>query len=247
MSNHNHDPQHHKASSHPKRRLSRFGGQSVPLSTSGTGRQILYRCPICHHLWLQDGPTCTLRLSADQVRTKAASLHADLGHLPQMVCRLCLFEAGGSSFHIDEYRSASGSVGYGFAWEHAAGMRLQAGIRAVSTLSDPVGPADVPLEEETLCAVLSWFANLETSLEVRVFSEAENVALCQDNPAGEGQQWKALCLVQVCPPLADLAVVVLAETLPADAPLNPATLIAFWKALAVLMRAHITGEGASLT
>jgi hypothetical protein len=243
MSNHyGHKRQHHEGSSQRERRLSRFGGQSVPLSTSGTGRQILYRCPLCQHPWLQDGPTCTLRLSADKVRAKVESLHADPEHLPQMVCRLCLFEAGGSSFHIDEYRPATGLVSYGLVWEHAAGMSLQAVIRPLSTLADPLGPADVPLKEETLHAVLSWLADLDTAIEVRLFSMAENALLNRHMPVQSGWQWQALCLVQPCPPLADLAVVVLAEALPADTPLKPEPLVTLWKALASVMLAHLTGR-----
>jgi hypothetical protein len=231
-----------KASPPPGRRLARFGGQAVPVSSSGTGRQVLYRCPICLYSWLQDGRMSHLRLSPARLITEARRLGADLEHLPNVICRLCLFQAGISSFQVDEYHTASATVGYGFDWEYPAGMHLQAAIRAVSTLEAPVEPADVPLQEDTLSAVLSWLADLQDRLDMHVFSDAENALLAHDNPAGEGRQWKALSFVLMCPPLSDLAGVVLSMALPQDEFLDPETVIAFWRTLAAAVREHITTE-----
>ena len=91
-----------------------FGGQRAPLASGGVGVRILYRCPTCQRIWLQDGKSVVLDADAEQVARFAQECRADLEQLPQLACRLCLWKNGGGSVSIDEY---GGGDGFGFCWE----------------------------------------------------------------------------------------------------------------------------------
>jgi hypothetical protein len=149
-----------------------------------------------------------------------------------MLCRLCLFRLGIGSLQIDAFAPHEG---YGLVYEEpTTGRRRQAAIRTVRTLSQPVGAADVPTNEEELRAVLVWLAGLDPTLSVRLFSESENHLFLHDNPAGTDRHWKAFSFVQPCPPLSDGVVVVLLSALLPHESLNPVEEITFWQSLAAL-------------
>jgi hypothetical protein len=50
--------------------------------------------------------------------------------------------------------------------------------------------------------------------------------------------------VLACPPLVDLAVVVLSTAVPHEEPLDPEELLALWQQLAVVIREHMTNDHA---
>src|SRR5581483_2928400 len=81
-----------------------LGGQDAPPASDGVGVQVLYRCPVCQRIWLQDGSSVILDLRPDQVEFLARHVSADLARLPTSPCRLCVWRTGGASISIDEYQ-----------------------------------------------------------------------------------------------------------------------------------------------
>ncbi|GHO98670.1 hypothetical protein KSF_087180 [Reticulibacter mediterranei] len=222
----------------PKRRFRIFGGQSAPISTDGKGRQILYRCPSCSKVWLQDGPKPLLDLAAQMLAPLAERLQADLEHLPLMPCRLCLLKLNAGSLEIDAYPES----GYGLNYEEPGGRRLQLGIRPVKLLSHPMqGAAEIPTNEQELLALLLWFAGLDSSLSVRLFSQQENEILSREPPAPD-RRWKGLSFVLPCPPLRDAVIVMILSALPVEVPLDAQETILLWKLLTALKAAAMIHE-----
>jgi hypothetical protein len=224
----------------PEQRFNPFGGQSTPISSDGKGRQILYRCPSCSKVWLQDGPKPILDLAVEQLPPLAQRLQADLEHLPLMPCRLCLLKLNAGSLEIDAFPERSG---YGLNYEEPEGRRLQLGIRPVKSIFHPVqGAAEVPTNEPEVLALLLWFAGLDSSLSVRLFSQEENEILSRTEPPAPDRQWKGLSFVLPCPPLGDAVIVMLLSTQRAEEKLDPQELIIFWQLVAALKVAAMLYE-----
>jgi hypothetical protein len=226
-------------------------GQTVPPASSGVGKQVLYRCPMCQHLWLQDGYQVRQRLSPEEITTQVLRLSVDQTRLPLATCRLCLFQAGSGAFEFDEYRETS-IIGYGINWEAAepVGAHAQATILAESSMRPQMVP-DVVRDPKLARAVLTWLHQARVFPCVHVLDEQECAQIAINNPAGHGMtgterwQWKGALFRLPCPPLGGAAIILLAFAQPPEQPLDIAGLVSLWQELAALaLEGRFSGEQA---
>lgn len=225
--------------------LAFLGGQTAPLSTSGIGRRVLYRCPTCQRVWYQDGSRQRLDLEAHERMQFAQELSANLEALPLSTCRLCVVRNAGCVIDIDEYGSTDGKgKGFGFNWEapEPVGAHLQAGIISSAWLvrQHKLEP-DIVTTPKRLRAVLRWFTEITHFPLMVLFTEDHSDILARTNPPGFGMtgtahwQWKGGLFRLPCPPLRDDALVSLSIALPRTEPLDIQELIHLWQMLAEVM------------
>ena len=230
-----------------KEPLDRPGDQKTPRASDGVGIKRLNRCPACQRIWLQDGPNSALELSPDRLQTLAHELQADLNHLPQATCRLCLYRAGYGATEIDEYGQGKG---FGFSWEYVQPEPLHAMLTILSLpwLQRQHQAAILPnvvTHPQTMRAVLSWFVELLPPSRVVPLPGEMLTLLAQRNspgchqPGTQGWTWKGWqCLVN-CPPLHGPAQLVAVIAGPARDKPSFAEVFPVWQALA-----HVTLLGA---
>lgn len=232
-------------SARSRRVLQMLGNQSAPAASSGFGRRVLYRCPTCKRVWLQDGARRQLELSERDLAHLVRDLSARLDVLPVAPCRLRVFRARTGVMEIDEYGRKDGDGrGFGLNWEapEPVGAHLLATIVARSWLVRQTRLApDILTSPARLRAVLCWLSEAKSFPLGIVLTEVESAELARTNPPGFGMagtadwQWRGGIFQLPCPPLRDEAIVSLAIALPPREPLEIPELIAFWQALAELL------------
>ena len=228
-----------------RRVLQLLGGQSAPVASSGTGRRVLYRCPTCQRVWLQDGARRQLEVSERELALLVRDLSARLDVLPVEPCRLCVFRARTGVMEIDEYGSRDGDGrGFGLNWEapEPVGAHLLATIVARSWLLRQTRLApDILTSPTRLRAVLRWLTEASAFPLGMVLTEVESAELARSNPPGFGMegttdwQWKGGIFQLLCPSLRDEAIVSLAIALPPCEPLAIPEVIAHGPPLAELL------------
>jgi hypothetical protein len=233
------------------RRIQAALRQTAPHASSGPGRIVLYRCPLCQHPWLMNGERPILRPDASTLALWQTRLQADLERLPLAVCRLCGFAQGTGILQIDEYDEGKA---YGLNWEAETpkGAHLFAMIAGMRWLSRKPSPemlkealSPIILAQEIYTAVMRWLADeLRTRQHfpcVHVLSEEDSRQLARGNPPGHGAsgtrdwRWMGGVFLLECPPLHDEVLLTLGIALPAQEPTNLPLLLATWQQLAALI------------
>lgn len=215
------------------------------MASSGVGRQLLYRCPECQRVWLQDGARRQLEFADGELEQIARSLSAQMEILPLALCPLCAWKKQMSMVYIDEYGSQDGDgKGFGLVWEapEPVGAHLQAAILSQSWfLRHPWPSPDIITSHTRLRAVLCWLHETTQFPLVSQLTEDMSAWLAAGSPPGLGMtgtenwRWRGGLFQLPCPPLRDEALVLLAIALPQREVLVPADLIALWQTLAELL------------
>jgi hypothetical protein len=237
----------------PSRILQFLGGQSASISSSGSGRRVLYRCPSCNRIWLQDGPRWQFDLKGHELTQLVQELSANLDILPAATCRLCLFQRATGAVEIDEYGSKDGDgKGFGVNWEapEPIGAHLLATIVARSWLARQTSLVpDIVTTPKRLRAVLRWLVETTHFPLLTLLAERDSAELARTNPPGFGMagtetwQWKGAIFQLPCRPLRDEAIVTLAIALPRTEPLDLQNLVMLWQSLAeLILLGHVGGE-----
>jgi hypothetical protein len=222
-----------------------LGGQSAPISSSGLGRRVLYRCLSCNRIWLQDGSRWEFDLQGHKLAQLVQELSANLDALPVSTCRLCLFQTVTGAVEIDEYGNKDGDgKGFGVNWEapEPVGAHLLATIVARSWLARQTNLVpDIVTTPKRLRATLRWLMETTHFPLLTVLTEEDSAELAQTNLPGFGMagtetwQWKGAIFQLPCQPLHDEAVITLAIALPHTELLDLQNLIALWQSLAELI------------
>src|SRR5512146_486819 len=236
----------------PFRSCDFLGGQQAPRASDGIGIKLLYRCPSCQRIWLQDGSRIHLDLGEDQVAALAQEVSADLAALPAGTCRLCLYRAGGGAIEVDEYGKGAG---YGFSWECPAPQVTHAIVTMLSSrwlarLTHPRATLpDVVTRPQTMRAVLAWFVELLPPQRLNVLDPDLLQLLLHANPPGFGQpgtehwRWYGGTCVVPCPPLGGPAQILLAQALPVTKRQEVAQVFSTAQSLALLaLHGSVAGE-----
>jgi hypothetical protein len=236
---------HHIPPTRSQRILTLFGGQVAPLSASGIGRRVLYRCSVCQRVWYQDGSQRQLDLAEPELTQLVQELSANLETLPLATCRLCILREAHCVIEMDEYGNTDGNgKGFGFNWEapEPVGAHLLATVVSLSWLAQqPQFTPDIITTPARLRAVLRWLSETTHFPPMMLFTERESLALAQTNPPGFGMigtdhwQWKGGMFQLFCPPLRDEALVSLAIALPRTEPLEMSTVIQCWQNVAEII------------
>lgn len=210
-----------------------LGGQCAPLASHGTGVRILYRCPDCQRIWLQDGRSVILDVTAEQVARLAREVRADPNHLPASACRLCLWKNGNGVISVDEYGAGEG---FGICWE----IRQPVLIHAISALQSQKIAACFDIHPDVLTQVSTFRAVLDSAQRAPQPALQELPrALCrwqaQELPPGLGQpgwHWQGWCFTVCCPPLDHETVVTfMVASPPKQQRIAPSTAFALWQRL----------------
>lgn len=218
------------------RSFEHLGGQSAPLASNGVGVRVLYRCDLCHRLWLQDGKTAILDLSAEQVQTVATAVSADLEHLPVTTCRLCLWRTGGNAVNIDEYDRGEG---FGFCWEivHPLILHATSAILSQKAASQRESRPDVLTRPAKLRAVLHKVTQAQLPRQMPRLPAAWCALHAAELRPGFGQtgterwQWQGWSFQLACPPLDERAIVSLMLATPPAERVTAQTAFRIWQFL----------------
>jgi hypothetical protein len=183
-----------------------LGGQHAPPASRGMGVQILYRCPACQRIWLQDGTSVILDLRPDQVQSFAQQLSADLTRLPASLCRPCIWRTGGISIEIDEYNQGES---FGLSWQ----ILRPAVLHAISALLSSKATStwesrpDVLTQHEKLRAVLHAVNQVARPQYIQRLPSFFGLLQALTVSPGFGQegtaqwQWQGWAFRLSCPPL----------------------------------------------
>jgi hypothetical protein len=183
-----------------------LGGQHAPPASSGIGVQLLYRCPVCQRIWLQDGSSVILDLRPEQVQSFAQQLSADLTRLPASLCRPCVWRTGGVSIEIDEYHQGES---FGLSWEILRPVVLHAISALLSSKAASMWEShpDVLTRHEKLRAVLHAITQVARPQHIQRLPPVFGYLQALTVSPGLGQegtaqwQWRGWAFRLSCPPL----------------------------------------------
>ena len=231
-----------------------LGGQWAPEAYGG-GRRILYRCPKCTRIWLQDGARVVLELSAAEIARYAVELSANVATLPGATCRICAAQTSGT-VELDEYRTPTRIGGYGVNIEgaHPPGMHLMLGVFAQDWTNTLRGAprAGVVTDFQKCRAVVAWSGDLDFPAAYHPITLAEARQMAAINPPGHRAPgtasfiWRGADWLAKCPPLGGgWARVTLSQAMPPDESFSFRMLFKTWRELAPkLLQGKIAGEPA---
>ena len=231
------------------RSLDILGGQHAPKASSGSGFQILYQCPDCQGIWLQDGVAVLLDLTADQIADCVQKLSADLLRMPQGVCRLCLWRNGSGRVEIDQYCKGEG---FGFCWElpHPLILHATSAILPASGKGNPLDSPEVLTRYDKLRIILQAVEDAPAPRSSQEIPSAFCAYQARVLRPGFGQtgtkrwQWQGYVFALPWPPLQGEAIVTFLLALPPTERLLLDEAFEIWQALMRLTRLCGLPQGA---
>jgi len=233
--------------------VKRLWRQTAPRSEQG-GRKVLYRCPTCTRLWLQDGSIQVLELSSEQITGLLVELGAQWNQLPLATCRICSAGSGGQ-LSIDQYNdSRARAQAFGFSYEgvHPTGIHLLATVmneRYAVGLHGVTPAAQIVTDVPRCRQVLTWLQSLPVPPRCTPLSSQAARQMAMDNLPGHNQpgtehfRWHGADWKAHCQALGGRVSVSMAQAVPENVPYSLKLSLQCWKLLAErLQHGGIAGE-----
>ena len=213
-----------------------LGGQQAQPASDGVGFRILHRCQVCKRIWLQDGRSVILDLTAEQLQRAAQELSADLTRLPDVMCRMCLWRTGGGSVEIDQYGSGEG---FGFLWEIPRPVILHAfsAILSEQCVRTKQTQPELLTRPQILRAILQTAKDLPFPPHMEELPDAYGQIQAQEFRPGFGQpgtehwQWRGWIFFLDCPPFAGRTTITFLLALPPAVHFAKTSAFAIWQFL----------------